>query len=200
MENAFYYTYETTNLTNGRKYIGQHCTYNLNDGYYCSDKDLKYDVKVNGHKYVTIILEHFTNIFDLGDAEYNEIKSRNAHNDINYYNDRLHKYYNYSFEYGRSEATKQKIRATMRANPKKYGQANKGRKAWNSGLTREDPRVNKYSINQGLSNRGRTPWNKNKKQAWIYKDDKSKMCLIENIDEYIEKGWKPGRLPFKKLN
>lgn len=30
---SYYYVYETQNLTNGKKYIGQHCTHDLNDGY-----------------------------------------------------------------------------------------------------------------------------------------------------------------------
>ena len=50
MKDAYYYLYETTNLTNKRKYIGQHCTYDMNDGYYGTSKELKEDIK-SGHNY-----------------------------------------------------------------------------------------------------------------------------------------------------
>ena len=55
---AIYYTYETTNLTNGRKYLGQHCTYNINDGYYGTCKELIEDIE-NGHEYKVNILKYY---------------------------------------------------------------------------------------------------------------------------------------------
>lgn len=33
-ENKYYLVYKTTNLINGKFYIGVHETYNLNDGYF----------------------------------------------------------------------------------------------------------------------------------------------------------------------
>lgn len=96
MEQAFYYLYETINLTNGRKYIGQHCTYDLDDGYYGTSKELKNDIK-SGHKYKVNIIKHFDNIFDLGFAEFMEIKNRNALKDPTYYNKDGRIHFNYCF-------------------------------------------------------------------------------------------------------
>lgn len=128
----YYYTYETTNLSNGKKYIGQHCTYDLNDGYFGSCKELKRDVKA-GDKVKVKILAYYDNIFDLGNAEYNLLKERNIRNNDLYYNTHICKYYNYSFEYGRTEATKAKIKlnASRKGRPK-------GIPPWNKGLTKEN--------------------------------------------------------------
>lgn len=97
---SYYYVYETENLTNGKKYIGQHCTHNLNDGYYGSDKKLKADIK-SGHQYKVTILKWCKDIYELGDSEYEEIKNRNALKDPTYYNHKVNSgYKNYNFEFG----------------------------------------------------------------------------------------------------
>jgi hypothetical protein len=95
MEN-FYYLYVTTNLTNGKKYIGQHCTHDLNDGYYGSCKELIKDIK-SGHEYKVKILKYFKNIYNLGFAEFMEIKKKNAIKNENYYNKDGRIYFNYCF-------------------------------------------------------------------------------------------------------
>jgi hypothetical protein len=45
---VYYYLYEVTNLVNGRTYIGQHITDNLEDGYLGSGKALKSAIKKYG--------------------------------------------------------------------------------------------------------------------------------------------------------
>ena len=44
----FYYIYEITNLLNGKTYIGQHATNNINDGYFGGGKALKLAIKKHG--------------------------------------------------------------------------------------------------------------------------------------------------------
>lgn len=47
-ENKYYLVYKTTNLKNGKFYIGVHETYNLNDGYLGSGKVLRNSVYYHG--------------------------------------------------------------------------------------------------------------------------------------------------------
>jgi hypothetical protein len=50
MEKKHYIIYQTTNLINGKIYIGQHQTYNPNDEYLGSGKDLLKDIEIIGRK------------------------------------------------------------------------------------------------------------------------------------------------------
>ena len=103
MEGPFYYTYITTNLTRKEKglvpylYIGQHCTHNMNDGYYGSCDRLKKDIKA-GDKYNVKVIQQYCNIYDLGEAEFNEIKNRKAKKSTIYYNESNTRFYNRQFE------------------------------------------------------------------------------------------------------
>ena len=161
----FYYLYETTNLTNGKKYIGQHCTHNMNDGYYGSCKQIIKDIK-NGDKYTVRILKQFTNIFDLGKAEYEEIKCKKAVKNPNYYNTSNGVYYNYCFEYGRSQEVKDKISKNCSyRNPeviekirnKAIGRPQPGRKRREKG---EWSPSEKTRENMSKAKIGKIPWNK----------------------------------------
>ena len=123
MKDAFYYLYEIVNLTNGKKYIGQHCTKDLNDNYVGTSKQLRQDIK-NGDKYNVNIIQHFANIFDLGDAEFEMIKKTNACNKSEYYNKYNSRYYNVHFEFGRTDAEINKQKQTISLNHANAGEKN----------------------------------------------------------------------------
>lgn len=97
MKKAFYYLYVITNLTTRRKYIGQHCTYYLNDGYTGSNKELN-EAIANGDKFKIRILKFFDNIFDLGYAERDLILLLKADRNPKYYNKDHRLYFNHCFE------------------------------------------------------------------------------------------------------
>lgn len=118
-----YYLYVTYNLTNNKKYIGQHCTHNLYDDYYGSCKELKKDI-INGDRYQVCILSFYDNIFDLGNAEFDYIKQMKAVKDDNYYNKSNTRYFNRHFEYGVKELTKKKMRDTIKLNGGHSGEKN----------------------------------------------------------------------------
>lgn len=107
MEN-YYYVYETQNLTNGKKYIGQHCTHDLNDGYYGSCKELKRDIK-SGHQYKVTILKWCKDIYELGNLEYDLIKERDCISRDDYYNTTNSIYHNKLFVNGHTKKSKEKI-------------------------------------------------------------------------------------------
>ena len=60
MEKEFNFVYITTNLVNGKQYIGDHSTNKLNDGYLGSGKLLKQSIKKHGNnKFKYEILDFF---------------------------------------------------------------------------------------------------------------------------------------------
>ena len=113
----YYLLYETLNLANGKRYVGQHCTRDLYDGYFGSNEDLKNDVE-RGNKIRVIILKHCRDIFELGDLEYEEIEKVKAYNNDKYYNKHITRFYNKCFEYGHTENTKKKIAKALKGKKK----------------------------------------------------------------------------------
>lgn len=69
-EKKFHFIYKTTNLLNGKYYIGMHSTDNLEDGYLGSGKRLKYSVNKYGREnHVREILEFVDNRINLRKRE-----------------------------------------------------------------------------------------------------------------------------------
>lgn len=70
----YHYTYKTTNLINGRYYLGMHSTNRLDDGYLGSGKRLYYELNKYGRdNFKFKILEHFNSREELVQAEKNLI-------------------------------------------------------------------------------------------------------------------------------
>ena len=66
----YYFIYETTNNINGKKYIGQHETDNLDDGYIGSGSAFKEAVKKYGKKNFTrVILQYAYSTEELNELE-----------------------------------------------------------------------------------------------------------------------------------
>jgi len=66
----YHFTYRTTNLINGRYYLGMHSTNRLEDGYLGSGKRLYYELNKYGRdNFKFEILEHFNSREDLIKAE-----------------------------------------------------------------------------------------------------------------------------------
>ena len=69
-EKKHYLVYKTTNLVNGKIYIGQHQTYDINDGYIGSGSALNEDVKKFGKEnFKREILFDFDNFTDMDNKE-----------------------------------------------------------------------------------------------------------------------------------
>jgi hypothetical protein len=82
-----YYTiYQTTNLLNGKKYIGKHITSDLHDSYLGSGMLLIKSIKKHGKEnFKKEILFVFDNEKDMNEKE-KEILTENILNNLNYYN------------------------------------------------------------------------------------------------------------------
>lgn len=145
MEKIFYFVYITTNLKNGRQYVGDHSTNNLDDGYLGSGTNLfKAIAKYGRHNFNKQILE-----FCSSKEEAFNLQEKY----INQYNTLSPNGYNISPKGGHnvkgciSEETKQKI-----------GKANKGKQPW---LGRNHSEESKEKISK--NGKGRIPWNKGKR-------------------------------------
>jgi hypothetical protein len=69
-EKKYHYIYKTTNLINGKFYVGMHSTDNLNDGYLGSGIRLRRSIRRNGIENFNIqFLEFFDNRIDLSNRE-----------------------------------------------------------------------------------------------------------------------------------
>jgi hypothetical protein len=75
----FYYIYKTTNLVNGKQYIGDHSTYNLNDKYLGSGKLLHNSIKKYGKQnFNKEILEYFNTKEEAFNAQEKYIQQYNT--------------------------------------------------------------------------------------------------------------------------
>lgn len=59
----YIYVYKTTNIINGKEYIGVHTTNNIDDAYFGSGKNIKAAIRKYGKQcFIKEILRHFTSI------------------------------------------------------------------------------------------------------------------------------------------
>ncbi len=88
IKKAFFVIYVTKNLVNGKQYLGQHCTYDLEDNYLGSNETLKDDIRKLGNKnFSRRIIEHCTDIYHLAQRELYWIKEFDAVESPNWYNE-----------------------------------------------------------------------------------------------------------------
>lgn len=77
----FHFTYKTTNLINGRYYLGMHSTNRIDDGYLGSGKRLYYELSKYGrNNFKFEILEQFNSREQLVQAEINLITEQDVKN------------------------------------------------------------------------------------------------------------------------
>lgn len=206
MEGPFYYTYITTNLTRKEKglvpylYIGQHCTYDINDGYIGSQSLLQKHKK-EGDNFIREICAFYDDIYQLGNAEYDLIKEKNAIKDKKFYNRGNQRYYNKNFIMGLPNSVKKYLSSLYKGKslieiygPEKAKKIHDNIKK-NSGLKKGTKFSTEHRKNIGLAGKGRKPWNAGIKnnQIWITNGQKSKMINLSLLEDYLKNGWRKGR-------
>jgi len=87
MKKIYNFCYITTNLINGKKYVGDHSTNNLSDGYLGSGKNLKKEIELYGKlNFKLEILEFFSSKKDAYSAQKKYIKLYKTHESYGGYN------------------------------------------------------------------------------------------------------------------
>lgn len=184
MEKKFNFVYLTTNLINGRQYVGDHCTNNLNDNYIGSGKLLLKKINQYGREnFKCQIIEYFDTKQKAFDAQEKYITE---------YKTLIPNGYNISIKGGYgvpgsflNENTKQKLRDVLKGKKqskelinkraaarkgkkfsdesrKKLSEAHKGQIPWNLGIKHSEATKKKISLS--LSNEKHPNWGKELKK------------------------------------
>ena len=214
------YIYETTNLINGKKYIGQHVSKTFDEDYYGSGKVFLNALRKNGKENFKVeILEWCKTDKELGEAEYRHIKEADAVNSPNYYNivpGGDHRSVTGMIFIHKPGATKGKkiwpeeldkytsegwVKGRVPRDPKavaKTAESNRGKKYKHS----------ENFINNGAKNKGKPLSESHKKSLrgkklgrhWIsnLELEISKMVPNKDVEKYLNEGWIRGRIEYMK--
>ena len=168
------YIYETTNLINGKKYIGKHKANRFDESYYGSGIQLKKALNKYGKENfkVQILEEVNTNQKDLDKAETRWILASNAVRDDDYYNN----------SYGGESEGWYGYNQIIKENSSKHPMYGK-----------HHSKETKLKISK--SNQGKTANTANLHRITINNGIKEKHIYKEELDLYINQGWNQGRLP-----
>ena len=209
------YIYETTNLINGKKYIGQHRG-SFDENYKGSGTLLRRAIKKYGKENFKVkLLEECNNQIHLNEREIYWITKFNASKNDNYYNVSIGGN-NFMTLVNHTEETKRKISEANKGKivsdeiRKKISNTEKGKIVSNETKKRiseanrlrfKDP-LERYKC--GNSTRGKHISHSkehNKKVAealrnkkYIHKDNEIKYVKIKDLDFYISQDWKLGKI------
>ena len=197
----FGYIYETTNLINGKKYIGKHKSSKFDNIYFGSGIALKRALNKYGKEnFKVIILEEInTNQKDLDNAEIKWIETTNAVKSKNYYNS----------SYGGENEGWSGVNKAVRENPKlngMYGKHHtdktKHKIEWKDSSKYKERCNNisngtKIAMNDDIKkhlSEVRKNNLKDKQMIWINNKVCEKWIDLIDLNEYITEGYIRGRL------
>ena len=198
------YIYETKNLVNGKKYIGQHKSKKFDNWYLGSGVVFKQAIKKYGKEnFCTRIIEKIeTNKDDLNDREkywieyYDAVKSKEYYNNSCGGEEKKWQGFNRAIKLGLkehhckkrklSQETKEKISKANKGKKRteeqrrQFSEAHKGKPAWNKG--KKTP----VEIREKLSkaHKGQKAWNKGKSFSV---ESRKRMSLSKTGTKYINK-------------
>lgn len=217
------YIYETTNLINGKKYIGKSAHDKFNEKYHGSGKHIRRALEKYGEQnFKTVLLEWCKDLEELNQREFYWINKNNAVEDRNYYNiipggaggwyyDRkTHPHSGFTKYSKHTNETRRKMRENHWSKTGKYDQHTRK-------YTQEE--IDKFKENH-WSKLGHSVWNKGLKipkdkqsisqknfpyntkgSVWMNKDGVSKRVHKDKINEFLENGYSFGRnLPKETLD
>jgi group I intron endonuclease len=190
----YHFIYKTTNLINGKYYVGMHSTSNLKDRYLGSGKKLKYSIAKYGKENFNFeILEFFDNREELIKRE-EELVNIDLLNDSNCLNlqkggkssfDSLHAKRKIDVEYDKNWKTiqGQKLKLAHKAGKIKIPD-------WTGKKHSEET---KKKIGQANSIKQNGEGNSQYGTCWITKEGQNKKIKKEEFETYFNNGWVKGR-------
>ena len=194
----YHYIYKTTNLINGKFYVGMHSTSNMNDGYLGSGRRLRYSIRKYGVENFQIeYLEFFDSREDLAAREA-ELVNEDLLHDPMCINLKSGGVGGWSVEQQRKNSIKGNLKKQwLIENDKEWyerWQSNmskslKGKQNWWLGKTHSDETKQKISETNSIQQSGSN--NSQYGTCWITNDTDNKK--IQKGDD-IPTGWKLGRV------
>ena len=169
------YIYETTNLINGKKYIGKHKSDKFDKNYYGSGVSFKQDLEKYGKEnFKTIVLEEVEDLDILSERETNWIEAANAV--------RSNKYYNNS--YGRENEGWTGVNKMFKDNPDKWKESRIKSSKSQTGQKRND--ITKSKISNALKGKSKSEEHinnlrKSKANFWKNASDEVKFRIGHNF-------------------
>jgi hypothetical protein len=198
-DKKYHFSYKTTNITNGKYYLGMHSTNNLDDGYLGSGKRLRYSIRKYGvDDFKLVILKHFDNFDDMRDAEI-ELITKDDIKNPNCMNLKEGGDGGWSIEQQRNGRI-----ATDNILREKYGDdfGKVINQQWRSGLTDDDMDEYRKKVSDGvkLHKKNNPDWNvgeanPNYGTCWITNGEENRKA---KKDDVFPNGWKRGRVNAQK--
>jgi hypothetical protein len=206
-EKKYHFIYKTTNLLNGKYYIGMHSTDDLSDGYMGSGKRLKRSLKKYGKEnHVVTILEFFSCRTQLKAREkevvsMNEISKKECMNIMTGGNGGYISQAHYKkMRIGASNFLKEKWKNEEYKKKRIEESAARMKQHHKDGKIKYDTFTNKTHSNQtkDLISKikiGKYTGEKNSQfgTCWIFKDAINKKINKNELKQFLEQGWEKGR-------
>lgn len=184
----YHYFYKITNLINNHFYYGVHNTDNLDDGYIGSGTRLHIAYKKYGiENFSKEIIKFFDTVEDAYNYEH-EVVNEEMINNPDCYNLQIGgKYFNTCkkvpvIDVNGNSFWISKEEYIFRKN-------NDVKAIWQGKHHKEE---SKNKVREKM-----TPKDSKNKRVWVYKEDKVKYLLKTKLDEYLNDGWKLGRVGYK---
>ena len=207
-EKKYHFKYKTTNLLSGKYYIGMHSTDNIEDGYLGSGKRLRYSINKYGVKnHMKEILEFFDSREELKKREkeivnLNEIAKEECMNLTVGGEGGFAKEFQQMGVKAASEIRKEKW-----INDKEFSDRMKkilldnSKKAHMNGNAYPPPSFKgkrhseeaKEKMRESSKRKGVGKENSQYETCWIIYGEEVKKVKKEDLDSYVEKGWRRGR-------
>jgi len=206
-EKKYHFIYKTTNILNGKYYIGMHSTDDLDDGYLGSGNRIRLAVKKHGKEnFKREILEFFETRVELKIREaeivnLDEIAKKECINLVIGGN-------GFTSEFAKECVNKSNLRQEIlrETNPEwvaKYKQNSskgqklayeKGRKKvipnWNGLIHSDETKLKMSEVKKGKYDGENNP---SYGTCWVTNSEEVKKIKKEELDSYLEKGWRQGR-------
>lgn len=200
----FYIIYRTTNIINGKYYIGKHQTKNLNDGYMGSGKILKYAIKKYGlenfHREILFICkdEHHMNILEkilvVPDVELNYNLCSGGKGGFSYINKNV-MFADVRRKNLEKSRTPEKIALATRHSSETMKRTHaQGKLKYDTFIGKRHSEETKLKMSNSLKGKSSGKNNSQYGTCWITNGSENLKIKKESLDKYLEQGYYKGRI------